>query len=312
MSTVSPPSVRAVTTSPGWPRSSAARRAGVRDVAHRCPCGQPAVVRTAPRLPDGTPFPTLYYLTCARLASRIGTPGGRGPDEGDDGPARRGPGAGGGLPARARGLPRRARRHRAARHRGQRGGMPDRVKCLHVHVAHALAAGPGVNPFGDEALDELGEWWRRPRRPCVPTTARGRAPRDAPPDGVSVDRCDPSRRGGVDRERARRAPRARRAGSGRPRTRPRPRPGRAAAAGCPAGTAPAAPPSAGPGAARGCAARRAAPAPRGRTTGRRPPPRPARRATAATASGSRVTARSTSSAVTLPEPSQIELSGASR
>ena len=41
---------------------------GVLDVAHRCPCGQPAVVRTSPRLPDGTPFTTLYYLTCARLA----------------------------------------------------------------------------------------------------------------------------------------------------------------------------------------------------------------------------------------------------
>ena len=45
---------------------------GVLAVAHRCPCGLPAVVQTAPRLPDGTPFPTLYYLTCARLNSRIG------------------------------------------------------------------------------------------------------------------------------------------------------------------------------------------------------------------------------------------------
>ena len=32
------------------------------------------------------------------------------------------------------------------------GGMPTRVKCLHVLVGHALAAGPGVNPLGDEAL----------------------------------------------------------------------------------------------------------------------------------------------------------------
>ena len=39
------------------------------------------------------------------------------------------------------------------------GGMPRRVKCLHVHAAQALAAGPGVNPFGDEALAEVGEWW---------------------------------------------------------------------------------------------------------------------------------------------------------
>jgi hypothetical protein len=35
--------------------------------------------------------------------------------------------------------------------------MPDRVKCLHVLVGHALAAGPGVNPFGDEALHEIAE-----------------------------------------------------------------------------------------------------------------------------------------------------------
>ena len=45
------------------------------------------------------------------------------------------------------------------------GGMPSRVKCLHVHVAHALAAGPGVNPFGDETLVELGDWWAS--GPCV-------------------------------------------------------------------------------------------------------------------------------------------------
>lgn len=46
---------------------------GLRAIAHRCPCGQPDVVETAPRLPDGTPFPTLYYLTCPRAASAIGT-----------------------------------------------------------------------------------------------------------------------------------------------------------------------------------------------------------------------------------------------
>ena len=42
------------------------------------------------------------------------------------------------------------------------GGMPDRVKCLHVHVAHALAKGPGVNPFGDEALAEIARRWPEP------------------------------------------------------------------------------------------------------------------------------------------------------
>ena len=38
------------------------------------------------------------------------------------------------------------------------GGMPNRVKCLHVLVAHSLAAGPGVNPLGDRVLEMLGDW----------------------------------------------------------------------------------------------------------------------------------------------------------
>ena len=45
------------------------------------------------------------------------------------------------------------------------GGMPARVKCLHALVAHTLAAGPGVNPIGDEALALLGESW--PAGECV-------------------------------------------------------------------------------------------------------------------------------------------------
>ena len=43
--------------------------------------------------------------------------------------------------------------------------MPNRVKCLHVLVGHSLAAGPGVNPLGDEALEALDDWGRR--GPCV-------------------------------------------------------------------------------------------------------------------------------------------------
>jgi hypothetical protein len=43
--------------------------------------------------------------------------------------------------------------------------MPDRVKCLHVLAGHALAAGPGVNPLGDEALGMLEDWWAK--GPCV-------------------------------------------------------------------------------------------------------------------------------------------------
>ncbi|HNN48485.1 MAG TPA: DUF501 domain-containing protein, partial [Marmoricola sp.] len=45
------------------------------------------------------------------------------------------------------------------------GGMPDRVKCLHVLAGQSLAQGRGVNPLGDEVLDLLGEWWAS--GPCV-------------------------------------------------------------------------------------------------------------------------------------------------
>jgi len=45
------------------------------------------------------------------------------------------------------------------------GGMPDRVKCLHVLVAHSLAAGAGVNPLGDETVEALDDWARE--GPCV-------------------------------------------------------------------------------------------------------------------------------------------------
>ena len=54
------------------------------------------------------------------------------------------------------------------------GGMPDRVKCLHVLAGQSLAQGRGVNPLGDEVLDLLGEWWES--GPCVD---RRRRPTDA-------------------------------------------------------------------------------------------------------------------------------------
>jgi hypothetical protein len=51
------------------------------------------------------------------------------------------------------------------------GGMPTRVKCLHVLVGHSLAVGPGVNPLGDEALQALGNWWKAGS--CVPRSEPG-------------------------------------------------------------------------------------------------------------------------------------------
>lgn len=135
---------------------------GVLAVAHRCPCGAPDVLRTAPRLPDGTPFPTLYYATCPRLTGALSTLE-------TQGLMRE-------LTQRLAEDPKLAAAYRRAHEayladrvtEGQvpeidgvsAGGMPDRVKCLHVLAAHALAAGPGVNPLGDLTLEHLGQWWQ--------------------------------------------------------------------------------------------------------------------------------------------------------
>jgi uncharacterized protein len=140
-------------------------------VAHRCPCGLPDVVATAPRLADGTPFPTTFYLTCPRAASAIGTLESSGlmrlmterlADDDELAAAH--------AAAHQDYLRRRGEIGRAA---GidevpeiadvSAGGMPDRVKCLHVLVAHALAAGPGVTPLGDETITRLAPWWQAGR-----------------------------------------------------------------------------------------------------------------------------------------------------
>ncbi|MDQ1486395.1 MAG: uncharacterized protein QOJ62_2088 [Actinomycetota bacterium] len=138
---------------------------GVLAVAHRCVCGLPDVVETAPRLPDGTPFPTLYYLTCPRAASAVGTLEAAGLMR--DMTQRLQSDAGLAGAQRAAHDAYLARRDVLERLPGDPGvgGMPNRVKCLHVLVAHALAAGPGVNPLGDEALAALPAWGAT--GPCV-------------------------------------------------------------------------------------------------------------------------------------------------
>jgi hypothetical protein len=141
---------------------------GVRRVAHRCPCGLPDVVETAPRLEDGTPFPTLYYLTCPRATGAVSTLESRGLMRTmQDRLAEDADLAASYARAHAAYLAERERIEPVEQIAGtSAGGMPDRVKCLHVLVAHALAAGPGVNPLGDEALALLPPWWAA--GPCVP------------------------------------------------------------------------------------------------------------------------------------------------
>ncbi|GAA5227708.1 DUF501 domain-containing protein [Paeniglutamicibacter antarcticus] len=150
----------------------------VRDVVEigaRCICGNPLVATTAPRLSSGIPFPTTYYLThpgitaavsrleAAGLMNQMNTELGQ--DE-----------------ALATHYARAHEQYLAVRDAiGERsgtgpvaeiagvsaGGMPTRVKCLHVLVGHSLAAGPGVNPLGDRALEAIAEWWTPAKCTCA-------------------------------------------------------------------------------------------------------------------------------------------------
>ena len=144
---------------------------GARSVAHRCPCGWPDVISTAPRLSDGTPFPTLYYLTCVRAraaASRLEA-GGMMREMNErlavDAELR--------AAYAAADLDYSARRDEAAAAAAvaplgpgapTAGGMPERVKCLHALAAHELAV-PGANVLGAEAVRGMGQWWAA--GPCV-------------------------------------------------------------------------------------------------------------------------------------------------
>lgn len=160
---VAPEDFRAVATQLGRePR-------GLREVAHRCECGLPDVVSTDPRLPDGSPFPTFYYLTCPKVTSAVST-------------------------LEAEGVMRTMQNRLASDielstayqrahedYLGERaaveaideidgisaGGMPERVKCLHVLVAHSLARGPGANPLGDEVLQIVTERGLDRSMPCI-------------------------------------------------------------------------------------------------------------------------------------------------
>ena len=139
----------------------------MRAVAHRCPCGLPDVVETSPRLPDGTPFPTLDYLTCPKAGAAVGRLEAGGvmrlmADRLRTDPAL----AAGYRAAHEAYLARRAELGEVPEIAGvSAGGMPTRVKCLHSLLAHALAAGPGVNPLGDEVREAVGAWWSA--GPCV-------------------------------------------------------------------------------------------------------------------------------------------------
>ena len=132
---------------------------GVVGIGARCVCGRPTVVVTAPRLEDGTPFPTTFYLTCPPAVRGVSTLESEGVMEGmnarlqqDQDLSQRY------LAAHGAYIASRALLGSVPEIEGvSAGGMPTRVKCLHALLGHALAAGPGVNPFGDETLALLRE-----------------------------------------------------------------------------------------------------------------------------------------------------------
>ncbi len=145
----------------------------IREVAHRCPCGNPDVIETSPQLADGTPFPTLYYLTCPKAAAAIGTLESSGLMRSMSDRLRADPELAASYRAAHESyLARREQHGHVEQIKGiSAGGMPNRVKCLHVLVAHSLAVGPGVNPLGDEALALLPSWWEPVA--CVSADADG-------------------------------------------------------------------------------------------------------------------------------------------
>lgn len=134
---------------------------GILEISSRCPSGHPNVVKTEPRLDDGTPFPTLYYITCPRLAGAIGTLEASGlMKEMTERLSEDAELAAHYLRAHESYLEQREAIGHVPEVAGiSAGGMPYRVKCLHVLIGHSLAMGPGVNPLGDEGLELLEDWW---------------------------------------------------------------------------------------------------------------------------------------------------------
>lgn len=168
---------------------------GENAVVHRCVYGLPTVVRVPPRLPDGTPFPTLFWLTCPVARSAVGRLEAEGEMRG--------------MNDRLAEDPDLAAEYRAAHDRyialrdrlggplegdPGAGGMPDRVKCLHAHEAHHLATGD--NPMGRRTHDLITPM--PCPGPCVPEDLVADAYGGPPPpqalDGAWEEAAPPHQR----------------------------------------------------------------------------------------------------------------------
>ena len=137
------------------------------EIAARCVCGKPLVVKTKPRLGNGTPFPTLYYLTQSAATAAVSTLEASGYMVELQNLLTEDPGV--------QAAYQKAHNDYLAEREAielveelkdfSAGGMPVRVKCLHALVGHSLAKGPGANPIGDLALEALD--WSPMRCQCV-------------------------------------------------------------------------------------------------------------------------------------------------
>ena len=131
-----------------------------RRVAARCPFGRPAVTEQAPFDDAGAPFPTTYWLTCPRLVAKVSRLEAEGGVERWTRAAAADPDLAASL-ARAHHEQRQLRPELDVGVGGSHAGAGS-LKCLHAHVAFALAR-PGYD-LGDRILAELDPLW--PARCC--------------------------------------------------------------------------------------------------------------------------------------------------
>ena len=122
------------------------------------------VVENHPLLDDGTPFPTLYWLTCPILVKRISSQEASGEMQKINDRLSQDVGLKSRVTDSLQRLVRTRDAHAPIQDAGAPpGGGPDKVKCLHAHAAHELADPP--NAVGALAIEGAG--WPDCVVPCV-------------------------------------------------------------------------------------------------------------------------------------------------
>ena len=125
------------------------------------------VIENHPRLEDGSPFPTLYWLTCPLLIKRVSKLEGEGGMETFNSQLSQDPSLRARLSDAIGALRERRDSHEVIQDSGAPpGGGPERVKCLHAHTAQELV--DGSNPIGARAIAEAG--FPDCREPCYRVT----------------------------------------------------------------------------------------------------------------------------------------------